>query len=234
MWCLKPDWQKTKTKMKKNITSILVLMMALFSFNVQAQGSLGKNDPEAKKVLDAVSKNFKTYKSVKADFTLKVENSAGKNMGTKTGTVYMKGSKYRITVTGQEIYSDGSNVWTYDKDAEEVTITKLDPSANSLTPQKLFTNFYDKDFLYKLNGTVKMNGKMMKEIELTPTDKTKAFHKVLLYVYNNAIQSTKIFEKSGNRYIYSTTTLTPNVAVTDASFVFDAKKYPGVEVVDLR
>ncbi len=220
--------------MKKNITSILVLMMALFSFNVQAQGSLGKNDPEAKKVLDAVSKNFKTYKSVKADFTLKVENSAGKNMGTKTGTVYMKGSKYRITVTGQEIYSDGSNVWTYDKDAEEVTITKLDPSANSLTPQKLFTNFYDKDFLYKLNGTVKMNGKMMKEIELTPTDKTKAFHKVLLYVYNNAIQSTKIFEKSGNRYIYSTTTLTPNVAVTDASFVFDAKKYPGVEVVDLR
>ena len=220
--------------MKKIITSIIVLMMALFSLNVQAQGSLGKNDPEAKKVLDAVSKTFKSYKTVKANFTLKVENSAGKNMGTKTGTVYMKGSKYRISVTGQEIYSDGSNVWTYDKDAEEVTITKLDPSANSLTPQKLFTNFYDKDFLYKLNGTVKMNGKMMKEIELTPTDKTKAFHKVLLYVYNNAIESTKIFEKSGNRYIYSTTALTPNVAVTDASFVFDAKKYPGVEVVDLR
>ena len=220
--------------MKKNITSILVLMMALFSLNVQAQGSLGKNDPEAKKILDAVSKTFKAYKTVKADFTLKVENSSGKNMGTKTGAVYMKGSKYRISVTGQEIYSDGSNVWTYDKDAEEVTITKIDPSANSLTPQKLFTNFYDKDFLYKLNGTVKMNGKMMKEIELTPTDKTKAFHKVLLYVYNNAIQSTKIFEKSGNRYIYSTTALTPNVAVNDASFVFDAKKYPGVEVVDLR
>ncbi len=220
--------------MKKNITSILVLMISFFSLNAQAQGSVGKNDPEAKKVLDAVSKTFKSYKTVKANFTLKVENSSGKNMGTKTGTVYMKGSKYRISVTGQEIYSDGSNVWTYDKDAEEVTITKLDPSANSLTPQKLFTNFYDKDFLYKLNGTVKMNGKMMKEIELTPTDKTKAFHKVLLYVYNNAIESTKIFEKSGNRYIYSTTSLTPNVAVTDASFVFDAKKYPGVEVVDLR
>ncbi len=221
-------------KMKKNLVSVLVVMMALFSLNVQAQGSLGKNDPEAKKVLDAVSKTFKSYKTVKANFTLKVENSAGKNMGTKTGTVFMKGSKYRISVTGQEIFSDGSNVWTYDKDAEEVTITKLDPSANSLTPQKLFTNFYDKDFLYKLNGTVKMNGKMMKEIELTPTDKTKAFHKVLLYVYNNAIESTKIFEKSGNRYIYSTTALTPNVAVTDASFIFDAKKYPGVEIVDLR
>ncbi len=220
--------------MKKIATFLLLVSATCCSITAQVPKGMGSSDPAAKKVLDGVSSKFKTYKTVQAKFMLKIENAAGKNLGVKTGNVYMKGSKYRISVTGQEIFSDGSNVWTFDKASNEVTVSKLDPSANSLTPQKLFTNFYDKDFLYKLNGTAKVNGKMLKEIELTPIDKTKAFHKVLVYVDNNAINTTKIFEKNGNRYTYSTNSLTPNAAIADATFVFDAKKYPGVEVVDLR
>ena len=219
--------------MKHVYTTLLLVFISFISVTAQPKG-MGSNDPAAKKVLDAVSLKFKTYKSVSAKFSLKIENAAGKNLGVKTGSVYMKGVKYRINVTGQEIFSDGSNVWTYDKASNEVTISRLDPSANSLTPQKLFTNFYDKDFLYKLNGAVKLNGKNLKEVELTPIDKTKPFHKVLVYVDNNAINTTKIFEKTGNRYTYSTNALVSNGTIAEAMFVFDAKKYPGVEVVDLR
>lgn len=212
----------------------ILLMMGFFSVTAQVPKGMGSSDPDAKKILDAVSAKFKTYKTVAAKFSLKIENASGKNLGTKTGNVYMKGSKYRVSVTGQEIFSDGSNVWTYDKSSKEVTISKIDPSANSLTPQKLFTNFYDKDFLYKLNGTVKQAGKNMQEVELTPIDKTKAFHKVLLYIDKSNIATTKIFEKNGNRYTYSVTGMNTNTNIEDALFVFDAKKYPGVEVVDLR
>ena len=48
-------------------------------------------------------------------------------------------------------------------------------SAGAMTPQKLFTNFYDKDFFYKLNGEKKVGGKTVQEIEMTPTDKTQTF-----------------------------------------------------------
>jgi outer membrane lipoprotein carrier protein len=219
----------------KKIFSSFILVFATFVF-VQAQvpKGMGQSDPEAKKVLDAVSSKFKAYKTVQAKFSLKIENASGKSLGNKAGNVYMKGTKYRISVTGQEIFSDGSNVWTYDKASNEVTISKIDPSANSITPQKLFTNFYDKDFLYKLNGVVKLNGKSLKEVELTPIDKTKAFHKVLVYVDNASINTTKVFEKTGNRYTYSTNSLLTNGVIDDTTFVFDVKKYPGVEVVDLR
>lgn len=220
--------------MKKIISGLLLVTMMFSLANAQVPKGMGVSDPAAKKVLDAVSSKFKTFKTVQAKFLLKIENASGKNLGVKTGNVFMKGTKYRISVPGQDIFSDGSNVWTYDKSSNEVTISRLDPSANSLTPQKLFTNFYDKDFLYKLNGAVKMNGKNLKEIELTPIDKTKAFHKVLVYVDNSSINTTKIFEKNGNRYTYSTNSLTANGVIADAMFVFDAKKYPGVEVVDLR
>ena len=216
--------------MKKVYTFLMIMMTGILTLNAQIPKGIGTSDPEAKKILDAVSAKFKTFKTVQGKFSLKVENSAGKTLGTKTGTVFMKGNKYRISVTGQEIFSDGSNIWTLDKASKEVTISKIDPSANSLTPQKLFTNFYDKDFLYKLNGAAKA----INEIELTPIDKTKPFFKILLYVDKNSIKSTKLFEKTGNKYTYSTTSLTPNANVPDATFVYDAKLYPGIEVVDLR
>ena len=85
-----------------------------------------------------------------------------------------------------------------------------------------------------MNGVVKMNGKPMQEVELTPIDKTKAFHKVLVYVDKSVINTTKVFEKTGNRYTYSVNNMTTNGNIADATFNFDAKQYPGVEVVDLR
>ena len=220
--------------MKRILSSLVLVIAVIFNVHAQVPKGMGNSDPEAKKILDAVSAKFKTYKSVQAKFQLKIENASGKSLGTKSGTVYMKGTKYRISVTGQEIYCDGSNVWTYDKASKEVTINKIDPSANSITPQKLFTNFYDKDFLYKLNGSVPVNGKPMQEVELTPIDKTKAFHKVLVYVDKSVISSTKVFEKTGNRYTYSMNNMSTNGNIPDATFVFDSKQYPGVEVVDLR
>jgi len=206
--------------------------LALFA----QSNSLGTNDPAAKKILDAVSSKFKSFKSVQAKFSLKIENASGKALGNKNGTVFMKGSKYRISVTGQEIFSDGNNVSTYDKAANEITITKIDPSANSLTPQKLFTNFYDKDFLYKLNGEKATNGKTSQEIELTPTDKTKPFFKVLLYIdkKSTTISSSKIFEKGGNKYTYAVSNMNTSTQVPDAKFVLDTKMFPGAEIVDLR
>ena len=217
----------------KRFFTLLILLFGIITLKGFAQAT---NDPDAKKILDGVSNKFKTFKTAKATFTYKVENAAGKVLSSKAGSVSMKGTKYRVTIVGQEIFCDGVNVWTYDKAANEVTITKLDNSSSTLTPQKLFTNFYDKDFLYKLNGEKKLAGKTVQEIEMTPTDKSRPFHKVYIYVDKAAstIYSAKFLEKTGNRYSYTINTLKPTATISDAEFAFDKKKYPGVEVVDLR
>lgn len=194
------------------------------------------NDPAAKQILDAVSAKFKTFTSVQAGFSYKVEDAKGKVMSTKTGNVWMKGNKYKVSFGGQEIFSDGKTVWNYDKSTNEVTINNVDASGSSLTPQKLFTNFYDKDFLYLLNGEKKVGAKTIQEIEMTPTDKSKPFHKVYLQVDKAAktIYSTKVLENGGNRYTYTVSNMKTNTPLSDNQFLFDKKKYPGVEEVDLR
>lgn len=195
-----------------------------------------KTDPAAKAVLDGVSAKFKTFSSVNASFSYKVENASGKALSTKNGNIWMKGTKYRITFSGQEIFCNGTTVWNYDKAANEVTISNLDASSGMITPQKLFTSFYDKDFRYILNGEKSVAGKTVQEIEMTPTDKSKPFHKVYVLVDKAAktIYSTKVLENAGNRYTYTVSSLKTNAAIADAQFTFDKKKYPGVEEVDLR
>ena len=194
------------------------------------------SDPAAKIVLDAVSAKFKTFKTVQASFTYKVENANGKTLSTKTGSILMKGTKYKVNFSGQEIFCDGTTIWNYDKSANEVSISKLDASNGMITPQKLFTNFYDKDFLYVLNGEKKVGNKTLQEIEMTPVDKSKPFHKVYVQIDKTAktIYSTKVLENAGNRYSYTVSTIKTNTALADNLFVFDKKKYPGVEEVDLR
>ena len=217
----------------KKILSLSVLLVLMFTIvQAQAPKGMGKSDPDAKKILDAVSAKFKSFKSVQSNFTLKIENAANKLIDSKKGTVYMKGTKYRIKVAGQDIFCDDSNVWTVDPASKEITLTKLDPSNNTITPQKLFTNFYDKDFLYKLNS----DAKGVQEVELTPIDKSKLFHKVIVFINKatQTISSTKIFEKAGNRYTYNVSSMNTKSVIPDATFVFNQKNYPGMELVDLR
>ncbi|RYD91804.1 MAG: outer membrane lipoprotein carrier protein LolA, partial [Sphingobacteriales bacterium] len=169
--------------MKKMFTLFLGLVTLGTAF---AQKNTSANpvssDPEAKKILDAVSGRFRTFKAPSAAFTYTIENAQGKALSSKKGTVIMKGTKYHVTIPGMELFSDGKTSWSYDRSSNEVTVKDVEAATGEITPQKLFTNFYDKDFLYKLNGEKRQGGKVVQEIELTPTNKTRPYHKVYLWV----------------------------------------------------
>ena len=219
----------------KKIFTFLLLATAFFA-KAQTTQNPTQNDPDAKKILDAVSAKFRTYKAPQANFTYQVENAQGKALSTKNGTVTMKGPKYHVSMSGMEIFSDGHTSWNYDKSANEVTVSGVESGSGAMTPQKLFTNFYDRDFYYKLNGEKKAGNKTVQEIEMTPTDKTRPFHKIYLLVdkASNNIYSARFLEKSGNRYSYTVNGLKQSASASDADFIFNKSKYPGVEVVDLR
>jgi outer membrane lipoprotein-sorting protein len=206
-----------------------MLVAAVITLTASAQ-----KDPKAKAILDKVSANFKSLKTVQGNYSLDVTNRAGKNAGKKSGKIFLKGQKYLITETSLQIMSDGKKIWRYDSDANEVTVSSAADAGDGITPQKLFTNFYDKDFIYKLNGNVKQGTKTVAEIEMTPTDKRKNFFKVYLYVdeAQKMIVSSKIYENSGNIYTYSMSGLKTNAPLDDNMFVFNKAKYPGVEEIE--
>lgn len=192
-------------------------------------------DAKAKSILESASKKMNSLKTLKAAFVLKLLGTGGKIRDTKKGSFLMKGQKYHITLTGQEIICDGKTVWTYMKDAKEVQVSNYNPSEQTISPTKLFTNFYDKEYSYKYLGSRSVAGKACDVVELLPISKMKQFTKVELFIDKaNNIAGGNIFEKNGNQYQYQVNGFTANAEIADSQFSFDAKAHPGVEVVDLR
>ena len=214
----------------KKILSLSIVAAMAFVQPVMAQ------DAKAKTILEGVSKKINGLKTLKANFALSLNGASGKVKETKKGTFYMKGPKYRVEIAGQQIICDNKTIWTYMKETKEVQVTNYNPNEQTLSPAKLFTNFYDKEYIYKYTGTKKVSGKNCDIVEMTPTNKSKQFSKVELAIESSSstIVGGNIWEKNGNTYKYEVSGFTPNANVGDDMFTFDAKKYPGVEVVDLR
>lgn len=203
----------------------------LASFSTSAQ-----TDARAKSILDALAKKAATYKSLQATFTANLPAPGGKGGTTQRGTFFMKGAKYRLMLPTQDTRCDGRTVWTYLKEAGEVQVSTPDASADALSPIKLFTQFSDRDYTSRYLGERTVGGKASQVVELLPTKSTQAFKKVELAVAkaSGVPSGATVWDKSGAKYAYTIATYTPNVAITDAQFVWDAKANPKVEVVDLR
>lgn len=194
------------------------------------QVSFAQNDARAKKILDDVSNKIKTYKGISANFTIKIFTSKGKPNGAKNGIIYLKGNKYNLKQGKTEIICDGAKVYNYDG-SKTITVAGADESSQTLSPQNLLTNFYDKDFVYKLASSTKN----FDEIELVPIDKRKNFQKVSLFIDKNAkmITKAKVVDKSNNVIEFTLSNVKFNAVIPDKLFVFNKGKYPkDVEVLD--
>jgi len=226
---------------KKNIffTLVLIFSIALIATSLKISWAQTKQvtatDPKAKVILDGLSKKYKALTAIKAAFKITMEAANGKNKDEKKGSLVLKGLKYQIVLENQEITCDNKTVWTYLKEANEVKIDNYEPDAHAINPSDIFT-MYEKGFLYQLAEVVKENGKDLQVIELTPMDKKREFFKIKLFVDKaaQAIVKTRIFNNNGTHINYEIIQFTPNPAITDAYFTFDAKKHPGVEVNDIR
>lgn len=210
------------------------LMIALAALMMAAAFPAHAQDSKAKQVIEAAQKKMGQLKSLKANFTIKVVGKNGKAQATRKGSFAMKGEQYHITLPGQEIISDGKTVWTWMKDANEVQVSNSNASEESMTPTRLFTNVYDKDYNYRYLTSRKVAGKTCDVIELTPRKAGQFTRAELAIEKSGQIAGGTIFDKNGNQYQYAVSSATLNPSLPESLFSFDAKAHPNVEVVDLR
>jgi outer membrane lipoprotein-sorting protein len=142
----------------------------------------------------------------------------------------MKGEKYLLNEGKLEILCDGTSIFNFDG-VNTISKSSLAETEQTLSPQKLLSGNYDKDFNFKLlaqnNNTA--------TIELFPIDRKKSFQKVTLVIdkVKSALANAIILDKSNN--ITDVKVLSINYAASfeDKLFVFNRAKYPkNVEIFD--
>lgn len=209
------------------LTANLLIMSSL----VMAQ-----KDKKATAILDEMSKKYQTMKSFSAAFTYGVEGANAKLTESYKGDVTVKGPKFKLKMAGQEVFANGKDMYSYVKETNECSVTGFDPNEmDALSPTKIYS-IYKKGYKYVFVEEVKEGSQFYEVVELSPEDKSSKVAKVQIKINKNdkSVKSWKVWDKSGKRTVFRVDKFIPNTPADDQIFTFDKKKYPGVEVVDLR
>lgn len=203
----------------------VVGLLSLIAFTSNAQ-----RDPQAKALLDQVGGKVKAAKGILVKIQLVSKNSKGKALGTKDINLQMKGDKYVLKQGLVEILCDGTDIYNFDG-SNSISKSSVSESDQALSPQKLLSGNYDKDFNFKLLTQSASNA----TIELYPIDKRKSFQKVTLVIdkLKSALSSASILDKSNNITDVKVVSINYAALLADKIFTFNRAKYPkNVEIFD--
>jgi outer membrane lipoprotein carrier protein len=213
--------------MKNTVLAIILLSFVKVAF--------GQYDPKALEILDAMSKKYKSIPAFEANISYTLTNETEKINEEFKGKITVKGDKFKLVLPEQEVINNGTTMWTYLPEAKEVNIDNYDPTSDDLNPSK-FYEIYKKGYKYLYLEDKTEGGVLCEVVDLVPEKKDAQYFKVRMNIVkkDKSIQSWTMFDKGGNKYKYTITKFAPNATVTDNFFTFDEKKYPGVEIIDLR
>ena len=213
----------------------LLLLFFTFCFLV----SIGQDqDPKAKLILDDLSKNTKTYKTILAEVAFTMYNKEKKAIEKpQIWKIQVKGQKFRLEIPGTSIVCDGVTLWNYNKDAKEVTIKTFDPLSDEQNPSKIFT-MYETGYKYTYDTEKKVGLVNCSVINLFPAIKPekKKFHTVKLSIDKIKKQMIQLIMlmKDGVTQVYDIKSLKTNSDLADKLFVFDTKGLKPDQINDER
>ncbi len=211
---------------------LILLLFSIISCRLESQ-----QDPAAKEILDRVAAKTKQYKSIQADFKLVIVDHKEDHKSTSTGNVLVKGNKYKVASGGTIVFFDGTTMWTYVQQDNEVTITQPDNQDENFlsNPAKIFT-WYNRDFKYQYRGETTIDGIDMHEIDLFPKNLRQPYSRIKVFITKKTEELAIISAvgKDGIDYSVFLTNFTVNREVADNEFIFDKSKYKKVTVVDMR
>ncbi|MFT4737222.1 MAG: outer membrane lipoprotein carrier protein [Cyclobacteriaceae bacterium] len=209
--------------MKKSILTIIVVLISQLVF--------AQYDPDAKTLLDAMSAKYRKIPAFKAAFSQSIVNESADLNETMSGYISVKGAQYILQIAGQEIYNDGADVWSYNEELQEITVSTYEPEDQEISLNNIW-DLYQKGFKYIL---LSANDQGNNVVDLDPVERDKSYFKIRMIIGQDyALKSFTVFEVGGNKYEYAINSFEELPALTDDAFTFDPAKYPDAEVIDFR
>jgi outer membrane lipoprotein-sorting protein len=186
---------------------------------------------KAKKILDELSAETKTYKTVTIDFKLSIKGTEVNS--SSSGKAYTKGKNFYYETEDRKVFGDGKTVWTYLVEENECYIDNLEEVDGGINPTELL-NIWEKNFKYLYSKEVTAG---VHEIKLFPIDTKKSkYHTVVLTVDSNKKRINKVVIKTNDNVMiqFTITNLVPNTDISDESFKWNKAKFKGVTEIDNR
>ncbi len=203
----------------RNIIACLFLLFA-------TQAVTAQNNAEA--LVRLMIDQMKSHKNVEMDYKYQI-NSNGQTTEEQQGKAWLQGEAYKVEMVEQQMISDGKTIWTYLIDDEEVMVSNATEGEDN-TPLKLLTSL-DKNYVATLTG---IDAKGNAAIELA--NPKGQYRRVTLRANTNKMEITSmdIYLEDGTKLIVTVDEMKFDQELDEKFFTFDTKKYPKVDVIDMR
>ncbi len=167
--------------------------------------------------------------SARAEFSQTAFDAKGKATQQTKGTLaFSRPGKFRFQYEkpAQTIVSDGSKVWFFDQDLNQVTIRKVE-KAFAATPAALLAGKADVEAAFTL--VAGGESESMDWVIAEPKSKEAGIEKVRLGFVKNQLGAMELFDAFGNRTRLTFTKLERNAKIDPKEFTFVPPK--GADVV---
>jgi outer membrane lipoprotein carrier protein len=190
--------------------------------------------PAASQSADAPAATLQKYldglDSFEARFHQQVVDSRGRTTEESDGRLYLqKPGRFRwdyANPTAQQIVSDGTNLWHYDEDLEQVMVKSLDESL-ATTPALLLAGKQDVTEGYEVTDQGTRDG--LQWTGLTPRRDDTDFRALALGFDRGTLKAMELQDKLGQRTRIDFTSVRRNPRLDSSLFVFTPP--PGVDVI---
>ena len=202
-------------------------IIACIAFLFAAQAVSAQNNAEA--FIRLIINQLKSHKNVEMTFNYQISPD-GKNLGeTEKGHAWLQGEAYKVEMADQQTISNGTTIWTYFVDAEEVMVSNASEGVDN-TPLKVLTSL-DENYVASLTG-IDANG--IATVELA--NPAGQYKRVTLKINTKKVElkGADVYFEDGNKFVITVEEMKYDQELDDKLFTFDTKKHPNVDVIDMR
>jgi outer membrane lipoprotein carrier protein len=210
---------------------LLILNISLLV--IVSLNATGQADQEVMNILDKFSASATKAPSVSIKFNLITVDQAEKTSDTITGSVILSKDKYHLNLPDNIVWFNGETSWSYLPAEKEVTITKADKKDNSFQnrPSAIFS-------MYKNGYKCRLIEERSESytIDLYPEDIKSDFLRVRLSIGKPLMNLRSLEYKKRDGVIITLVVLDYDLKQKTGpeTFIYQAAKYKGVEVIDMR
>jgi len=204
--------------MRRILFSLLLGLPLIFH-----NGAFGATIEELKSFLQQTS-------TARARFAQMVLDKNMKQLQQATGTMqFSRPGKFRWEYDKpyeQTIVGDGTRLWIYDKDLNQVTVRKLDRALGS-SPAALLAGSNDIDKSYNLTSSGNQDG--LDWIEAIPRTRDTTFEKVRMGFSKSGLEAMELRDQFGQITVIKFSAIERNPKLAAESFRFTPPK--GADVI---
>lgn len=211
--------------------SVALICVLLISLNVWAQ-----IDDNTQAILKNMERKYEEIKSMRVRFTIKSVNLQNNATQSESGWALIKKEKYYINFSSTESYFNGTDLYTFLPEEEEVTITKPEGDSENIFNIESVFQLYKKGHKGEYLGEAKRNGRMNYSVRLYPEDLNEDYKFLTAEIdkYTLLPYSLTYSQKDGMNVSIYLDEIKTGVRTKASDFQFNLRKYPDVEVVDMR